>query len=61
MTMTLYIFPCDEDPGPLSKQDAHRLMQLHIDCQADICRARRRARTTLVEAKAMVLDERAVP
>jgi hypothetical protein len=36
-------------------------MQVHLDCSLELCRVRRRARRTLVEARLMVLDERATP
>ncbi|MFD3594355.1 hypothetical protein ACFWU5_16650 [Nocardia sp. NPDC058640] len=50
---------CNRDPGPLTAQQAHRAMQVHLECGVDTCRCRRRARTTLVELNRMVLDERA--
>ncbi|WP_378737082.1 hypothetical protein [Nocardia brasiliensis] len=49
------------DPGELTPEQAHRAMQVHLNCDVDVCRARRRARRTLVEARRMVLDERATP
>ncbi|WP_067808123.1 hypothetical protein [Nocardia beijingensis] len=52
---------CAEDPGELTASQAHRAMQVHLDCSVEICRVRRRARRTLVEARLMVLDERATP
>ncbi|PKV82356.1 hypothetical protein [Nocardia fluminea] len=53
------ILLCGRDPGPLTAQQAHRAMQVHLECAVDTCRSRRRARATLVEQKRMVLDERA--
>lgn len=50
---------CVNDPGALTIDQAHRVMQIHLECDVDTCRARRRARTTLVESKRMVLDDRA--
>ncbi|WP_280362413.1 hypothetical protein [Nocardia wallacei] len=55
------VLACHTDPGPLSPEQAHRIMQRHLDCGVDICRMRRRARHTLVEARRMVLDQRAEP
>lgn len=55
------IADCGTDPGPLTPEQAHRAMQVHLDCGVDLCRVRRRARQTLVEARLMVLDERAEP
>ncbi|MFE7802795.1 hypothetical protein [Nocardia sp. NPDC057440] len=52
---------CGRDPGIMTNEQAHAAMQLHIDCTVDLCRVRRRARTTLVEAGKCVLDERALP
>lgn len=52
---------CHHDPGDLSKEQAHRAMQVHLYCSVDICKVRRRARQTLVESRRMVLDERAQP
>ncbi|MGW5218813.1 hypothetical protein ACWEQA_13185 [Nocardia sp. NPDC004085] len=52
---------CAKDPGELTANQAHRAMQVHLDCSVEICRVRRRARRTLVEARLMVLDERATP
>ncbi|TDP29853.1 hypothetical protein [Nocardia ignorata] len=51
---------CTVDPGPLSVEQAHRAMQVHLECDVLTCRCRRRARATLVELKRMVLDDRAV-
>ncbi|MFE9785785.1 hypothetical protein ACFYO7_10435 [Nocardia salmonicida] len=53
------ILLCGRDPGPLTVEQAHRAMQVHLECAVDTCRSRRRARTTLVEQNRMVLDERA--
>ncbi|TCJ94297.1 hypothetical protein DFR71_4896 [Nocardia alba] len=53
------IADCHSDPGKLSAEQAHRVMQTHLECSVDLCRARRRARQVLVEAKLMVLDQRA--
>ncbi|MGW4719033.1 hypothetical protein [Nocardia sp. NPDC004260] len=39
----------------------HHAMQVHLDCSVEMCRVRRRARGTSVEARLMVLDERATP
>jgi hypothetical protein len=47
------------DPGKLTPEQAHRAMQIHLECSVDLCRVRRPARHTLVEAKLMVLDQRA--
>ncbi|WP_141717546.1 hypothetical protein [Nocardia altamirensis] len=55
------IASCSVDPGELTPEQAHRAMQVHLSCSVDACRMRRRARRTLVEAKRMVLDERATP
>ncbi len=55
------ISPCSIDPGALTPDQAHRAMQVHLNCSVDMCRMRRRARRTLVEARRMVLDERATP
>ncbi|MFC9432359.1 hypothetical protein [Nocardia sp. NPDC057030] len=52
---------CSTDPGELTPDQAHRAMQVHLNCSVDVCRVRRRARRTLVEARRMVLDERATP
>ncbi|MEU2034705.1 hypothetical protein [Nocardia amamiensis] len=52
---------CARDPGELTAGQAHRAMQVHLDCSVELCRVRRRARRTLVEARLMVLDERATP
>lgn len=52
---------CRSDPGPLTEEQAHRAMQVHLYCSVDLCRVRRRARQTLVESRRMVLDERAEP
>ena len=49
------ILLCTNDPGELSLDEAHRAMQVHLDCVVDTCRARRRARDTLVAAERMVL------
>jgi hypothetical protein len=48
-------------PREPSAAQAHRAMQVHLDCSVELCRVRRRARRTLVEARLMVLDERATP
>lgn len=53
------ITDCYTDPGNLTPEQAHRAMQIHLECSVDLCRVRRRARHTLVEAKLMVLDQRA--
>lgn len=55
------ILLCTKDPGQLTPAEAHRAMQVHLDCTVDTCQVRSRARTTLVEAKRMVLDVRAIP
>ncbi len=52
---------CARDPGERSAGQAHRAMQVHLDCSVESCRVRRRARRTLVEARSMVSDERATP
>lgn len=54
------ILQCDRDPGDLTPAAAHRAMQAHLECTVDTCRPRRRARAVLVQARRMVLDERAV-
>ncbi|WP_159922754.1 MULTISPECIES: hypothetical protein [Nocardia] len=48
-------------PGELTAGQARRAMQVHLDCSVELWRVRRRARRTLVEARLMVLDERATP
>lgn len=53
------LYACDSDPGPLTTEQAHTAMQLHLDCTVDDCRVRRRARSTLVDAGCCVLDARA--
>lgn len=53
------IADCRTDPGNLTPAQAHRAMQIHLECSVDQCRVRRRARQILVEAKLMVLDQRA--
>lgn len=58
VTVNVLLF-CNRDPGPLTAENAHKVMQVHLECEVDTCRARRRARNTLVELKRMVLDERA--
>ncbi|UGT65009.1 hypothetical protein LTT61_18280 [Nocardia asteroides] len=55
------LYACAADPGPLTPEQAHTAMQLHLDCTVDECLARRRARRTLVEAGRCVLDARALP
>lgn len=55
------LYACTTDPGPLTPEQAHTAMQLHLDCTVDECLARRRARRTLVEAGRCVLDSRAEP
>jgi len=60
-TIISNIGDCDRDPGDLTKEQAHRAMQVHLYCGVDICKVRRRARQTLVESRRMVLDERAEP
>ncbi|MFG3617798.1 hypothetical protein [Nocardia sp. NPDC047654] len=52
---------CAKDPGELTAGQAHTAMQVRLDCGVELCRVRRRARRTLVEARPMVLDERATP
>lgn len=51
---------CNRDPGALTADSAHKAMQVHLECEVDTCRVRRRARNTLVDLKRMVLDERAL-
>lgn len=51
---------CCADPGAMTVEQAHRAMQVHLECLVEVCRVRRRARRTLVAAGRMVLDERAV-
>lgn len=60
-TMSIPLAPllCHRQPGELSIRAAHELMQLHLYCTVDTCRARRAARFVLVESGRMVLDERA--
>jgi hypothetical protein len=60
-TIVSDIGDCHTDPGKLTKEQAHRAMQVHLYCRVDLCKVRRRARQTLVEARRMVLDERAEP
>ncbi|MFX0580650.1 hypothetical protein [Nocardia nepalensis] len=60
-TIISSIGDCRRDPGDLTKEQAHRAMQVHLHCGVDICKVRRRARQTLVESRRMVLDERAEP
>ncbi|MFC3963718.1 hypothetical protein [Nocardia jiangsuensis] len=55
------LYTCAADPGPLTPEQAHTAMQLHLDCTVDECLARRRARRTLVEAGRCVLEARALP
>ena len=50
---------CTRDPGPVTAEQAHEAMQVHLECAVDTCRVRRRARDTLVEQNRMVLDQRA--
>ncbi|MEV2218837.1 hypothetical protein AB0E01_03030 [Nocardia vinacea] len=45
----------------MTEQQAHRAMQVHLNCSVDSCKVRRRGRQTLVESRRMVLDERAEP
>jgi len=54
------LLACGTDPGPMTTEQAHAAMQMHLDCTVDECRVRRRARTTLVEAGRCVLDHRAI-
>lgn len=54
------LLACGTDPGPMTTEQAHAAMQMHLDCTVDECRVRRRARTTLVEAGRCVLDDRAI-
>ena len=54
------LLTCGADPGPMTVEQAHAAMQLHLDCTVDRCRVRRRARTTLVESGRCVLDQRAL-
>lgn len=54
------ILQCDRDPGELTPAVAHHAMQAHLECTVTTCRPRRRARAALVQARRMVLDERAV-
>lgn len=53
------IWSCSADPGPMTTTQAHKAMQVHLECCVDRCRVRRRARRTLVDHGRMVLDERA--
>lgn len=59
--MSVLLLMCRRDPGKLTTGQAHKMMQQHLECDVATCKVRRRARTTLVEAKAMVLDTRATP
>jgi hypothetical protein len=52
---------CAKGPSELAAGQAHTAMQVHLDCSVELCRVRRHARGTLVEARLMVLDERATP
>ncbi|WP_225729955.1 MULTISPECIES: hypothetical protein [unclassified Nocardia] len=62
VTKTIFSFTdCRTDPGELTPAQAHRAMQVHLACSVELCKVRRRARQTLVEARLMVLDERAEP
>lgn len=51
---------CTVDPGELTTEQAHRGMQVHLECGVDTCKVRRRARSTLVANNRMVLDCRAM-
>ncbi|WP_406272310.1 hypothetical protein OH799_32510 [Nocardia sp. NBC_00881] len=53
------VWSCGADPGPMTTAQAHKAMQVHLECSVDRCRVRRRARNTLVDNGRMVLDERA--
>lgn len=53
------VWSCCADPGPMNTTQAHRAMQVHIECSVDRCRVRRCARNALVDNGRMVLDERA--
>lgn len=54
------LLACEIEPGPMTAEQAHAAMQLHLDCTVDECRVRRRARATLVETGRCVLDDRAL-
>ncbi|MBF6350186.1 hypothetical protein IU448_14340 [Nocardia flavorosea] len=54
------LLDCGDDPGYMTAEQAHSAMQLHLDCTVDMCRVRRRARSTLVESGRCVLDNRAL-
>lgn len=43
-------------PGGITTTYAHHIMQLHLECDTDMCPVRRQARYKLVEAQHMVLD-----
>ncbi len=55
------VWSCRADPGPMTTEQAHLAMQVHLECSVDRCRVRRRARCKLVKERRMVLDERAEP
>lgn len=54
------LLDCADDPGMMTPEQAHSAMQLHLDCTVDMCRVRRRARSTLVDSGRCVLDNRAL-
>jgi hypothetical protein len=45
---------------PYTVEQAHKAMQQHLECGADICGAKRSAMYTLEDAKRVRFDERAV-
>lgn len=53
------LWSCVADPGEMTVLQAHKAMQLHLECGVDTCWVRRRARAALVEDGRMVLDDRA--
>ncbi|MFC9999677.1 hypothetical protein [Nocardia sp. NPDC127526] len=42
--------------GPLTTEQAHEVMQVHLTCTADTCRIKHTAVATLAEAKHLVPD-----
>lgn len=43
-------------PGVMSIDDAHRVMQLHMNCTVSICDLKRQAKVTLIAEGRMVPD-----
>jgi hypothetical protein len=48
--------PCDLTPQHLTVEQAHELMQVHLDCNTNICRQRRAALNLLVGEGRYILD-----